>query len=130
MSLCYCSLLAGNTDCRGAQEPFQSLPWNSCSTLTNPLFYHSQLSISPFPMKIRWFYFCYSVCSSSLGRCLPRPTTSMSFLPKLDLSGGILTTTWQTNRKRSPTELWSCSIFISIRKGLQHHAILYKEGVV
>lgn len=130
MSLCYFSLPAGNTDRKGAQEPFQPLLWNSCRVLTNPLFYHSQLSVSPFPMKIRWFYFCYSVCSSSLGRCLPRPTTFTSFLPQMELSGGILTTAWQTNRKRSPTELWSCSIFASIRKGLQHHAILYKEGVV
>lgn len=130
MSLCYFSLLAGNTDCKGAQEPFQSLLWNTCSILTNPLFYHSQLSISPFPMKIHWFYFWYSVCSSSPGRCLPRPTTFMSFLPELDLSGRVLTTAWQTNRKRSPTELWSCSIFASIRKGLQHHTMLYKDGVV
>lgn len=118
MSLCYFSLLAGSTDCKGAQEPFQSLLRNSCSVLTNPLFYHSQLSISPFPMKIRWFYFWYSVYSSSLGRCLPRPTTFMSFLPELDLSGGVLTTAWQTNRKRFSHRIMALFHICFYKKGL------------
>lgn len=130
MSLCYFSFLAGNIDCKEVQEPFQPLLCNSCSVPTNTLVYHFQLSISPFPMKMRCFYFWFSVCSSSLYSFLPRPTTFISFLLKMDLSVGILTTAWQSNRKMSPTELWSCSIFASIRKGLQHHAILYKEGVV
>lgn len=65
------------------------------------------IEYQPISYKIRWFYFWYSMCSSSLRRGLPRLTIFMSFLPKLDLSGGILTTAWQTNRKRPPTELRS-----------------------
>lgn len=113
-------------------KKFRSLFSPFCVTVAGypQILYHFQLSISPFPMKIRCFYFWFSVRSSSLCSCLPRPTTSISFLLKMDLSVGILTTAWQPNRKMSPTELWSCSIFSSIRKGLQHHAMLYKEGVV
>jgi len=46
----------------------------------------------------------------------------------MDLSVRFLTAAWQWSRKMSPTDM---ELFnIGFCKGLQHHAILYKEGVV